>query len=190
MILEKTVRAKKDTTVITRIEEVHLYVGQVREVKFLSQAEYEGHIAGGFIEAYEGAIPEDQTPPEIPIIAPIPKVVTIHTPEGSKVENTTLVPAKDNVTNVPVVEPVVDAATASVEHNAPAVPVIEVIEHEEPVIPDPKAPVDVVVTKEAQVKSLNAKGPPYKCTTQFCDRIRKKTELHCKVCLDNMGNKT
>ncbi len=185
MILVKTVRAKKDTTIVTRIEEVHMYAGQVMEVKFLSQAEYEGHVAGGFIEEYKGEIPADQKPPEIPIINPTPTVVTVHTPTADKavsvVENVTGVAPKENVTQVPV-----DTATAPVDHTPPAEPIVENI-NQEPVIPDPVPPVDVVISKEAQVEELNKKGPPYKCSTPFCDRIRRKTELYCKVCLDSQG---
>lgn len=180
MIFVRTVKAKRDTTVITRIEEVHMFEGQVLDVKFLSQAEYEGHIAGGFIEEYKGEVPKDQTPPEIPIIAPTPTVVTVHTPTTEKaasvVENVTGVEEKENVNQVPV-----DAAPI------PAAPVIEQVNQEPVQVVASPGPVDVVVSKEAQVEELNKKGPPYKCSTPFCDRIRRKTELYCKVCLDSQG---
>ena len=183
MIFVKTVRAKKDTTVITRIEEVHMYEGQVLDIKFLSMAEYEGHLAGGFIEEYKGEIPKDQIPPEIPVILPTPIVVTIHTPTTEKaksvVENVTGVVPKENVTSVPVAEPPVEQTSH---------PIIEEVQ-QEPIMPfvDSPPPVDVVVSKEVQLEEANKKGPPYKCNTPFCDRIRKKTELYCKVCLDSQG---
>lgn len=164
MILVKTVRAKSDTTVVTRIEEKHMFVGQIANLKFLSEAEYEGHIAGGYIEPYNLPVPTLQRPPEIPIVKLTPKVVAVHTHPPVQTPTPVSIPAP------------VSIATGFVP------PIVEVIKEE--VVPEP---IDIVVpTKEKHVEILNASGPPYKCSTKFCDRIRKKQELFCKVCLEKM----
>lgn len=154
--MEKVVKALQACTIKTREDNVRLEAGEVATVKFGNNAEFMAHAQSGFFIEWFKAPKE-----------PIPVIPPEVDPEDIEVEEIKLVEVED-------------IFPAEVEEDT-FESVSETTDESEEVI-TPTASISVDGTMERLLEQENAKGRPYKCLNEGCDRTRRRNQLYCSVC--------
>lgn len=172
-MIKKRIKALKDFSICTKLDAAVFGNGDVKTVKFSSIDEFNGHLLGGmFAETTE---PEGLA--DIPITFPdlpedIQLMPEIFVPNGN-------VNMDSAVSNIPEI-PNADVIPSEIQKTTYIGDGTAVVENTMEEIEPPIQTLEEIIVIE------NAKGKPYKCMNPGCNRLRKKKEPYCDVCLDEL----